>query len=56
MGMNEKSMEDKELELMKDFAVMEVKMDIMKIMFEQPTADAKVTAIINYILGDKDGN
>ncbi len=40
-----------EVALAVDFAVMEIKMRIMTIMFEQPTSEAKVAAIAEYILG-----
>ena len=49
--MNEESQNQEELRMLKEFAVMEIKMRIMTIMFEQPTADAKVAAIAEYILG-----
>ena len=51
MGMmNEMSQAQKEMEMMADFARMEIKMKIMQIMFSQPTAEAKVAAIVDYIL------
>jgi competence transcription factor ComK len=51
MGMmNEMSQAQKEMEMMADFARMEIKMKIMQIMFSQPTPEAKVAAITDYIL------
>lgn len=52
--MNEMSQTEKEMEMMADFARMEVKMKVMQIMFQQPTAEAKVAAIIDYILKESD--
>ena len=54
MGMSDLDITEKEMELMKSFAIMECKMDIMKIMFDNDTAQDKVDAIAKYILGDKD--
>ena len=48
--MNEMSQAQREMEMMADFARMEIKMKIMQIMFSQPTAEAKVAAIVDYIL------
>ena len=50
MGMmNEMSQAQKEMEMMADFARMEIKMKIMQIMFSQPTPESKVAAITDYI-------
>jgi competence transcription factor ComK len=52
--MKEMSQTEKEMEMMADFARMEIKMKIMQIMFSQPTAEAKVAAITDYILKESD--
>ena len=52
--MNEMSQAQREMEMMADFARMEIKMKIMQIMFSQPTAEAKVAAITDYILKESD--
>ncbi len=44
----------RDLKLAADFAAIEVKLEIMKIMFMQPTPEAKLAAIIDYLKEDEE--